>query len=49
MGSLCEVVEGKLIHYPTTQTEQEQELVMLEQKIIQLIQYYVSPSKIFYT
>jgi hypothetical protein len=31
MGSLCEVVEGKLIHYPTTQTEQEQELVMLEQ------------------
>jgi hypothetical protein len=31
MRSLCEVVEERLIHYPTTQTEQEQELVVLEQ------------------
>ena len=31
MRSLCEVVEEKSIRYPTTQTEQEQELVMFEQ------------------
>ena len=31
MRRLCEVVEEKSIHYPTTQTEQEQEFVMLEQ------------------